>query len=201
MIAITALIGIGISNIPMMVLGASCVTIPQLLTATLKPNSYGGADIKIMAACSFLLGLERGLVAIIVGLLLVVIVTITIRKIQKKDLKDTFPIVPYLAIGCSRYSCLFYFPTHCAACIGTCLCDVFQGIQRNTAENQSTTTGDYESALTRLESRVGSEMLSDVVHGLISVLRGDNTTVYWATLSVKFADIQRQHLKQQAQLP
>jgi len=99
MIVITALIGIGISNIPMMVLGAICVTIPQLLIATLKPNSYGGADIKIMAACSFLLGLERGLVAIIVGLLLAVIMTITIRKIQKKDLKNTFPIVPYLSIG------------------------------------------------------------------------------------------------------
>ena len=60
-------------------------------------------------------------------------------------------------------------------------------------------SGNYESALTRLESRVGSAMLSDVVRGLISVLRGDNTTVYWASLSVKFADIQRQQLKQQAQ--
>ena len=59
-------------------------------------------------------------------------------------------------------------------------------------------SGNYESALTRLESRVGSAMLSDVVRGLISVLRGDNTTVYWATLSVKFADIGRQQLKVQA---
>jgi len=60
-------------------------------------------------------------------------------------------------------------------------------------------SGNYESALTRLESRVGSAMLSDVVRGLISLLRGDNTTAYWASLSVKFADIQRQLLKQQAQ--
>ena len=60
-------------------------------------------------------------------------------------------------------------------------------------------SGNYESALTRLESRVGSVMLSDVVRGLISVLRGDNTTVYWASLSIKFADIQRQQLKGQAQ--
>lgn len=60
-------------------------------------------------------------------------------------------------------------------------------------------SGNYESALTRLESRVGSAMLSDVVRGLISILRGDDTAVYWATLSVKFADIQRQQLKQQAQ--
>ena len=60
-------------------------------------------------------------------------------------------------------------------------------------------SGNYESALTRLESRVGSAMLSDVIRGLISVLRGDDTVVYWASLSVKFADIQRQLLKQQAQ--
>lgn len=59
-------------------------------------------------------------------------------------------------------------------------------------------SGNYESALTRLESRVGSAMLSDVVRGLISVLRGDNTAVYWASLSIKFADIQRQQLKMQA---
>ena len=60
-------------------------------------------------------------------------------------------------------------------------------------------SGNYESALTRLESRVGSAMLSDVVRGLISVLRGDNTSIYWASLSLKFADIQRQLLKGQAQ--
>ncbi|HCA29803.1 MAG TPA: secretion protein F [Ruminococcaceae bacterium] len=59
-------------------------------------------------------------------------------------------------------------------------------------------SGNYESALTRLEARVGSSMLSDVVRGLISVLRGDNTEMYWASLSVKFADVQRQILKQQA---
>ena len=60
-------------------------------------------------------------------------------------------------------------------------------------------SGNYESALTRLESRVGSSMLSDVVCGLISILRGDNTAVYWQALSIKFSDIQRQLLKQQAQ--
>ena len=59
-------------------------------------------------------------------------------------------------------------------------------------------SGNYESALTRLESRVGSSMLSDVVRGLIGILRGDETELYWATLSVKFADVQRQILKQQA---
>ena len=59
-------------------------------------------------------------------------------------------------------------------------------------------SGNYEAALTRLEARVGSSMLSDVVRGLISVLRGDETSAYWASLSVKFSDVQRQLLKQQA---
>ena len=60
-------------------------------------------------------------------------------------------------------------------------------------------SGNYESALTRLETRVGSSMLSDVVRGLISLLRGDETAAYWSSLSIKFADYQRQMLKQQAQ--
>lgn len=60
-------------------------------------------------------------------------------------------------------------------------------------------SGNYESALTRLEARVGSSMLSDVVRGLISLLRGDETAVYWSALSIKFADYQRQMLKTKAQ--
>jgi len=60
-------------------------------------------------------------------------------------------------------------------------------------------SGNYESALTRLEARVGSSMLSDVTRGLISLLRGDDTTAYWSSLSIKFADYQRQKLKQHAQ--
>ena len=35
-------------------------------------------------------------------------------------------------------------------------------------------SGNYEAALTRLESRVGSSMLSDTTRGLIGVLRGDD---------------------------
>ena len=58
---------------------------------------------------------------------------------------------------------------------------------------------NYESALTRLEARVGSTMLSDVTRGLIGVIRGDETRLYWSALSVKFADIQRTMLKKQAQ--
>ena len=60
-------------------------------------------------------------------------------------------------------------------------------------------SGNYELALTRLEARVGSSMLSDVTRGLGSILHGDDTSAYWPSLSVKFADIQRQMLKHLAQ--
>jgi len=59
-------------------------------------------------------------------------------------------------------------------------------------------SGNYEEALRRLESRVGSAMLSDVVVGLSSVIQGNETANYWNMLSMKFADYQRQQLKQQA---
>lgn len=59
-------------------------------------------------------------------------------------------------------------------------------------------SGNYESAITRLEARVGSAMLSDVCRGLQGILRGDDTTAYWASLSVKFADNQRQLMKKKA---
>jgi len=60
-------------------------------------------------------------------------------------------------------------------------------------------SGNYEAALTRLESRVGSSMMSDVCRGLIGILRGDDTTLYWTSLALKFNDIQRQQLRLQAQ--
>ena len=59
-------------------------------------------------------------------------------------------------------------------------------------------SGNEEVALTRLESRVGSTMMSDVTRGLIGVVRGDDMGVYWGTTAMKFADYQREQLKAQA---
>jgi len=39
-------------------------------------------------------------------------------------------------------------------------------------------TGNFEGALTRFEARVSSAMLSDVVRGLIGVLRGDDGVAF-----------------------
>mgnify|MGYP007098958406 CR=1 FL=1 len=52
-----------------------------------------------------------------------------------------------------------------------------------------------ENALTRMESRIGSTMLSDVVRGLISVKRGDNGIMYFQMLSMTFKQLELQKLK------
>lgn len=59
-------------------------------------------------------------------------------------------------------------------------------------------SSNYEAAVTRLESRIGSPMMSDACRGLIGILRGDEMALYWSALSLKFADVHRQALKQKA---
>lgn len=56
-------------------------------------------------------------------------------------------------------------------------------------------SGNAETALTRLESRIGSTMLSDVVRGLISVLRGDNGIMYFQMLAMTMKQLELQRLK------
>lgn len=60
-------------------------------------------------------------------------------------------------------------------------------------------SGGYEVALMRFEARVNSPMLSDVVRGLISVIRGDDGVMYFQMLSHDFKQSEMRKLKSQAQ--
>ena len=60
-------------------------------------------------------------------------------------------------------------------------------------------SSSYEAALTRFEARFNSPMLSDVVRGLIGVLRGDDSAVYFQMLAHDFKALELQRLKGQAQ--
>ena len=57
-------------------------------------------------------------------------------------------------------------------------------------------SGNEENALTRMESRIGSTMLSDVVRGLISVKRGDNGIMYFQKMCIRDRSLWFQHLPQ-----
>lgn len=56
-------------------------------------------------------------------------------------------------------------------------------------------TGNYEAAITRFEWRIGSTNLSEVCRGFIQMIRGDDTSVYWETLAIRFSELQKQYLR------
>lgn len=56
-------------------------------------------------------------------------------------------------------------------------------------------SGSFEGALTRFETRLGSSALSEVVRGLISVLRGDDGVVYFQMLAHDLKQLELQRLK------
>lgn len=59
-------------------------------------------------------------------------------------------------------------------------------------------SSSYEAALTRFEARLNSPQLSDVVRGLIGVLRGDDGAVYFQMLTHDFKQTEFQRLKAKA---
>ena len=59
-------------------------------------------------------------------------------------------------------------------------------------------SSSYEAALTRFEARFNSPMLSDIVRGLIGVLRGDDGRIYFQMLSHDMKQLELQRLKAQA---
>ena len=100
MIVITAFIGTQPIYLPYMIAGALIVPLPLFMAALIKPGRMGGADIKVMSACSFLLGIHKGMTAMIFGLALSVICTLAIRLIKRKNIKDSLPLAAYLSAGC-----------------------------------------------------------------------------------------------------
>ena len=90
MILITAFIGIEISSLPNMIVSALFTLGMFLLVVLLVSDNIGGADIKICASSTFLLGFSRGVIGLAVGLLFAVIVN------SLKNKKIGFPMIPYL---------------------------------------------------------------------------------------------------------
>lgn len=60
-------------------------------------------------------------------------------------------------------------------------------------------TGNQELALAKFDARIGSSMLSEVVRGLIGVIRGDDNVIYFQRLAHEFKQIEYQKLKMIAQ--
>lgn len=66
--------------------------------AVISNNKIGGADVKFIPACFFILGSAKGLFGLITGLLFAVTGTLVRNKIKKSKDK-TLPLIPYLSTG------------------------------------------------------------------------------------------------------
>lgn len=60
-------------------------------------------------------------------------------------------------------------------------------------------TGNYENALLRFQNRIGSNMLNDIIRGLIGTLRGDDQQMYFKMLSHDMRQIEQNNLMKEAQ--
>lgn len=98
LIFITGFIGVTLSDIPMMLFSGLAIGGVLLICAMVSGNRLGGADVKLSAACAFLLGLSNSIAGLVIGLFVSVIVNLIIQK-QKKSKNQPFPLVPYLSIG------------------------------------------------------------------------------------------------------
>ena len=92
-LAVAALIGMGIEELPAMLCSGLMVMGIQLLVLLMRPQGYGGADVKITAALAMMMGLYRGLFVLCVGLTAMLIHAMARRK-QKME---AIPCIPYFA--------------------------------------------------------------------------------------------------------
>lgn len=84
----------------MMLSGAFILGLIPLVTAVIKPGTFGGADIKFLAAAGWLFGLESGIPVIIIGLLLSILSTAILSAIKRKKIKR-IPMIPYFTLAAS----------------------------------------------------------------------------------------------------
>ena len=96
MILIAAFIGCDFANLPNMFVSAMFVGGIMLMTLLIFNCDIGGADIKCAVACSFLLGLERGIIAL-VGSMFTALLFNAFKDKEKR--RGGFPLIPYLTAG------------------------------------------------------------------------------------------------------
>ena len=98
LIFITGFIGVTLSDIPTMLFSGLAIGGVLLICAMVSRNRLGGADVKLSAACAFLLGFSKSIAGLVIGLFLAIICNIYFSHKNKTKCK-AFPLVPYLSIG------------------------------------------------------------------------------------------------------
>ena len=83
------------------VMGLLVTGLPFLIAALCSGNGIGGGDIKLAAACGFVLGAWGGILQIILGLALAIIYAVVRAAVSgmKIERKARIPLAPFLGVG------------------------------------------------------------------------------------------------------
>lgn len=79
------------------------LTALPLLLAALMWGGMGGGDIKLTAASGIVLGFQRGLAAMVIGLtalLLFYFIYSIVQRLRGRGRQKAFPLAPFLSVGC-----------------------------------------------------------------------------------------------------
>ena len=90
------------------VVGAVVCGLPLLVAALLAKGSFGGGDIKLMAAAGVCLGPEKGLYALFFGLVFGGFFGLGLTVLKKRK-EEAIPLGPFLAAGIAAESLSFFF--------------------------------------------------------------------------------------------
>ena len=107
MILLLGITQISREELPLQLLGAAVVFVPQLIIAACTKKrgiAIGGADMKLSTAAAFLLGFSRGIIAYMLGLFAAIVTelirgAVRARKTGEKCGVQPFPLIPYLSVG------------------------------------------------------------------------------------------------------
>ena len=106
LIALLALVKFftGIINLQSLIsciLGSLVMSVPMLIAALILKNSFGGGDIKMMAAAGLFLGLDKTIIAGLIAFLIAGFYGVYLLFTKKRGTKEKVKLAPYLALGCA----------------------------------------------------------------------------------------------------
>lgn len=81
------------------VIGFFAISLPMLMLSLLIQGAFGGGDIKLMAACGFLLGWQNSLLAFFLALITGGAYAVYLLKTKKTERKAHMAFGPFLALG------------------------------------------------------------------------------------------------------
>ena len=80
-------------------IGFACIGVPLILINLIRPDAFGGGDIKMMFAAGFLLGWKMILIGFLLGTIIGGVVGVIILARKKKGGKEHIPFGPSLCAG------------------------------------------------------------------------------------------------------